>query len=266
MNRPPSPQSPLKGRTILITRRSAQSKVFRELLEKAGARVVEAPTIEIEARPLLEVLPVLSRLAEYDWLILTSPNGAEIFLLYLAEAGFSVPAAVRICAIGPATARVLEEHGQKVALLPKIYQAEGILEDFMSLHQGHVKGLKVLLARASRARDLLPLKLQEFGVEMTVLALYDTVIPPESGPVLAKVLEKEAPDLVAFTSSSTVENFLTLLEGQPPGAFRFAAIGPVTGDTARRLGLNVVVQPEQATIPDFVRSIEQYFSKHVESQ
>ena len=257
--------TPLQGRTILITRSRAQASAFRKLLEDAGAEVLEVPTIEIRPRYGPKLDAAIDRLSDYDWLIFTSANGVEVFF-ERAEAmekptGSGRQASMpKICAIGPATAGRIEDCGYSVDLVPDVYQAEGILDEFLKLTGEGIGGLQVLLPRASQARRILPRILREKGAQVDVIPVYDTVVPTEGQASLQKALESQSPDLVTFTSSSTVRNFISLVEQE--GAldrFRCAAIGPITAATAREHGLEVVLQSPKSSIPDFVEAITRYF-------
>ncbi len=246
----------------MITRSSSQASEFRLLLEAAGAEVVETPTIEIMPRLSPELDASVERLGSYDWLMLTSINGARIFLQRASELGrlpFYEPTP-RICTIGPATARGVQEFGLSVDLTPSRYQAEGVIEEFLRLHNGDVKGLRILLPRASKAREILPEELRRQGSEVDVLPVYDTVLPEEGRVRLREALQGPAPDLVAFTSSSTVHNFVDLADGDEAlKNLRYAAIGPITAATAAEYGLPVVLQPRKSTIPDLVIAIRRFF-------
>jgi uroporphyrinogen III methyltransferase/synthase len=121
--------------------------------------------------------------------------------------------------------------------------AESLVE---ALEDVPVEGRRVLVARASEARDLLPDALEKRGAEVDVLPLYDTVAEP-----LAESLGD--PDYVTFTSSSTVRFFL---EGASlPAGARVVSIGPVTSETARALGLEVHVEAARHDIDGLVDAL-----------
>ncbi len=253
----------LSGRTILITRSKRQAPELRELLEARGATVLEVPTISIRPRQSPELDESIRELATYDWLMFTSVNGVEVFLerakVLAASETSELP---RTCCIGPATARRVQEYGYQVDLLPQLYQAEGILEEFLDLHGRRIEGLRILLPRASQAREILPEVLRQQGAEVTVIPVYDTVAPEEGKPALQAALQGAPPDLVTFTSSSTVRNFHALAIDAEIDLtqLRCAAIGPITASTAAELGFEVVVQPGKSTIPDLVDAIEQHLA------
>ncbi len=258
--------SSLRGRTILVTRSPSQAGDFTDLLTAHGASVLEVPTIEIRPRPEKEIDTILERLSEYDWVIFTSANGVEVLLGRARHLGISVLAEAEtgpsVCAIGPATADRVRDYGGRVDFVPSRYQAEGILESFLERNPVPLSGLRILIPRASRARSILPRRLRELEAEVDVLPVYDTIVPPGSREKLSQVLRDQEPDLVTFTSSSTVRHFVSLAEdSQSLKRYRYAAIGPITAGTAEEHGLQVVVQAGKSTIPDLVEAIVCYFSE-----
>ena len=251
---------PLQGRRILVTRSRSQAGEFSRLLRQAGADVVEIPAIEIVPRPDRELDDCISRAHQFDWLFFTSVNGAEIFFSRARDSNSPLSRkdglSPRICAIGPATARRVERFGREVHLVPARYQAEGVLEAFLERHSNRIEGLSILIPRASQARSLLPRELTRNGAQVEVVPVYDTVIPEASRLALTRALDAGAPDLVTFTSSSTVRHLVDL--ATDPDRIRSvpcAAIGPITAATAREHGFQVAVESRESTIPGLFAAI-----------
>lgn len=254
---------PLSGKRIVITRRREQSGGLREALRELGAEVVEIPTIEIRSPASWEPLDqAIQRLAEFDYLLLTSVNGVLSFLTRLRACGRDVHDLVglQVGAIGPATAAELARAGVSVDFVPQQYRAEGLLD---SLSNHDLRGKAFLIPRAKVARDLVPSVLIERGARVEVVEAYETVTP-SYGPGEIDRLLRPRPDVITFTSSSTVSNLSSLLgEGRLREALAgiaLASIGPVTSDTVRRLGLEVSIEARESTIQGLVQAIAQYFS------
>ncbi len=251
-------RKPLEDFSILVTRTRKQSGSFAALLREQGARVVEVPTIEIRPLDPAPLENALDRLKDYDWLLFTSVNAADIFFRrYQARTHrFPLP---RICCIGPATADRVRSFGAEVALLPAVYQAEGIIDEFSSLHDDDLRGLHILLPRARVAREILPRQLEGKGAQLELIPVYETVVPEESRTMLDRILDDSMPDLVTFTSSSTVRNFVEIAgERADLDKVRCAVIGPITAEMAREAGLNIVCTAKNSTIPDLVDAIIDY--------
>jgi uroporphyrinogen III methyltransferase/synthase len=165
-----------------------------------------------------------------------------------------------VCAIGPATARQLREKRVSVDYMPKEFVAESILEGFGKMF---IKGKRILLARAKKARDILPNGLKKMGAGVDVVEVYRTVKPKGGSKRLKELLAEGKIDGIAFTSSSTVDHFVKLLKKENLEKLLkgivIACIGPVTARTAREWGMKVKIQPKQYTIPGLTRAISQYF-------
>jgi len=254
----------LAGKRILITRAREQSGDFAAQLKKRGAEVIEFPTIEM-VPPLHwgEVDRAIDQLKSYDWIIFTSANGVDFFWQRVKERGknLRLPSSLKVCAIGPATAHRLKEKRASVHSIPEKFVAESILEGFEKMF---IKGKRILLARAKKARDILPKGLRKMGAEVEVVAVYRTVKPRGGSKKLKKLLAEGKIDVIAFTSSSTVNHFAELLKTENLKkllkGIAIACIGPVTARTAKEWALKVQVQPKQYTIPDLTRAIADYYN------
>ena len=255
---------PLFGRRIVVTRARAQAGAFASLLEEQGGEVVALPTIATVPPERWDAVDAaLATLGSYRWLVLTSQNGAEVFFDRLRALGRDVRelAGVRIAAIGPQTAAAVEARGLRVALVPTEYRAEAVGD---ALVAAGVAGERVLLARAAAARNVLPERLAAAGARVDEVALYRTVVPPEAAAAAALFAGDRKPDLVTFTSSSTVTHFASLFPGHDLArvfdGVAVGCIGPITAATARDLGLRVDVEPETYTIPAFAAAIVRHFT------
>jgi uroporphyrinogen III methyltransferase / synthase len=243
---------PLFGRTVVVTRARAQASGLVAGLRHLGAGTVEVPAIEI-ADPSdggVALRDAAGRLGSYDWVVLTSPNGADRLLAAVRDLGGDGRsfAGTRLAAIGPGTAEALAAGNLAVDLVPERFVAESLLDAFPDPPPG---GGQVLLARAAVARDVLPDGLRERGWDVDVVEAYRTVAAPLTD---AQREAAAAADVITFTSSSTVERFLDAagLDAVPPVV---ACIGPVTAGTARRHGLDVTVESDVHTIPGLLDAL-----------
>jgi uroporphyrinogen III methyltransferase / synthase len=240
---------PLFGRAVVVTRAREQVSGLRHRLEALGAAVIELPAIAIE--PVDFEVPALER---YGWLVFTSANGVNAFFergLVAAGLDARALAGVRVAAIGPGTAAALAGRGVRADLLPERFVAESLLEAFPPPGPG---GERVLLARADRARDILPAGLSDRGYEVDVLAVYRTVTA-KPDPVAVERVRRGDVDALTFTSSSTVTNLYDLLGGVPDPQPVVASIGPVTSKTAEERGLRVDVEAAEHTIDGLVDAL-----------
>jgi uroporphyrinogen III methyltransferase / synthase len=251
---------PLFGRRIVVTRAAAQTAEFAWRLRQLGAEAIEYPIIATEAPDnYLELDGAIGRIQSFDWIVFTSATGVEAFIerLRFLEVDIRRAAGSRIAAIGPATAARLRHYGLKVAAVPAEYRAEALIE---ALGEPAIAGARILIPRAQVAREILPQMLLEKGAtEVVVAPTYKTVTPRNANVERMRELVRTAAiDLVTFTSSSTVTNFQAAL-GIEMGGIRAAAIGPITADTARARGFEVVVTPEVYTVDSLIEAIVRYF-------
>jgi uroporphyrinogen III methyltransferase/synthase len=250
---------PLSGKRIVVTRTRTQAGVLSEQLRALGADVIELPTIRIEPPSDLRAFAELVQDAHaYDWIVFTSPNGVTAFfdLFYKLYNDAREIGGARIAAIGAATAQRIKEFRLHVDLQPEEFVAEALVREFRK--RGGVENLRILLARAEKARDLLPKELSALGAIVDEGFAYRTVPETRDDTGARRRLLEEGADLITFTSSSTVENFLAL--GLPwPAGMQVASIGPVTSKTARERGLEVAVEVRRHDIPGLVEAVRKFF-------
>ena len=251
---------PLSGKRIVVTRTRTQAGVLSEQLRALGADVIELPTIRIEPPSDLRAFAELVQDAHaYDWIVFTSPNGVNAFfdLFYKLYDDAREIGGARIAAIGPATAQRIKDFHMHVDLQPEEFVAESIVREFRK--QGGVENLRILLARAEKARDLLPKELSALGAIVDEGFAYRTVPETRDDSGARRRLLEEGADLITFTSSSTVENFLAL--GLPwPAKMQVASIGPVTSKTARDRGLKSPSKRAATISPDWSTPSANFFS------
>lgn len=254
--------SVLSGKRIVVTRPRPQASELAHRLSELGAEVIEFPTIAIE--PPLDYAPMdraIEQLHDYHWLFFTSVNGVQSFFNRLRRLGKDSQAIenLKVVAIGPETAGRLEGEGVHAYLVPAKYQAEGILE---GLNPAEICGRRILIPRAAEAREILPETLRQWGASVNVVQAYKTVLPQEHQLGLQE-LSNEKIDVITFTSSSTVVNFLRLLDAEDPvrilDGVIIGCIGPITAQTAIDSGLRVDIVSREFTIPGLVDAIVKYY-------
>ena len=238
---------PLFGKRILVTRSREQASDLSRLLADAGAEPVEVPVIRIVPLPPAENL--VNRLQQADWLAFTSANALPNLLSQLETLGSDIRAlgSARLAAIGSSTAESLSERGLRVDYVPSRFVAETAAEEFPD-----PRGKRVVIVRAESAREVLPEMLTERGAVVDIVPVYRTIAEDGDSPDLSTI------DAITFASSSTVRNFRDRYPGEISGP-AIACIGPVTAETARELGLQVDIEPEEYTVPSLVDALVRYF-------
>jgi uroporphyrinogen III methyltransferase/synthase len=258
-------KKPLFGRRVLVTRARSQASELVDLIDEMGGEPVEFPVIRLqppsqpEANRTLD--EAMGRLAEFDWTIFTSVNGVEFFFRRLRELGLDIRrlAKARVAAVGPKTAEALLERGIVAEVLPSKFRGEGLLEAIVSeLHPGQ----KVLLPTADIAREYLPAKLKELGLDVIEVDVYENVLEVSDGEGVVEQLRNHEIHIITFTSSSTVTNLIRALEKlgvEDPISLlqgvEIACIGPNTAETLRSLKLPITFMAEEATIASLAASM-----------
>lgn len=252
---------PLFGKRIAVTRTREQAGDLVQRLRELGADAFEMPTIRIEPAPnKREFYESVAYAHGYDWLIFTSPNGVDAFFKAFFEIYRDARdlGAVRIAAIGPATAARVNAFHFQVDVQPEKYVAEEIITALQK--ETSLDNVRILLARAEGARDLLPKEFSRLGAIIDEAIAYRTVpeTSDESGGL--ERYKSEGADMVTFTSSSTAENFHAL-QLPPCEGVAFASIGPVTSKTMRGLKMPVDMEAKVHDIPGLVAGILKFYSK-----
>ena len=241
----------LFGKKILVTRARAQASKLSSLLKNFGATVIECPTIKIAAPSdnFRQLDAAIENLRGFDWTIFTSANGVEKFFERLKLRGLDARALKKVAAIGAATAEKLSGVGIIADVVPKDFVAESLAASLKNF----VGGKKILLARAEVARDILPETLKNFGATVTVVPAYRTLAEAPAQ------IDFDAVDMVTFTSSSTVKNFVAAHGSEVLKKIPAAAIGPITAQTLETFGVTPALVAAQYTIGGLVEAIKNFY-------
>ena len=251
---------PLFGKTVIVTRSRDQASEFSERLAELGANVLEFPTISIANPDKFDPLDKeIKNLESTDWIIFTSVNGVDSFFSRLFDLGGDVRdlKGVKVCAIGPATSERIEKFHIKVDCQPPKYVAESVVETLKNIED--LNGKRILMPRADIARSYLPEELQKLGADVADVVAYKTVVASNSNGKILESLKNGIVDIVTFTSSSTVKNFVKIVGKDNLALFKekvqFASIGPITTRTAEEMDIEVSIKADEYTIPGLVNAI-----------
>lgn len=252
---------PLFGQRIVVTRARDQAGILSDLLRERGAEVLEVPCIKIappsERATFVEAL---AGLGSYDWLIFTSANGVSVFFDHFFKAFDDVRAlgAVRLAAVGPATAAKLQALHLKVDVVPQDYVASKIAKALAEF--GSIENLRVLLLRAEVANPELPRLLEDLGAIVDDIACYQTVADTEDWNGAAAQLQAKGADWVTFASGSAVTHFHARFDLRKMKAhfagLRLASIGPETSKVIQELGFEPDAEARPHTMEGLVAALE----------
>lgn len=250
---------PLAGKTIVVTRPRHLAESFGKKLEEKGGKVLYLPVIEIQPPDdFISLQKAARNLSSYDRVVFTSVNGVYYFQQALEKEKVALDSVQKplVAAIGPSTARAAEENGFTVDIIPERYVAESLAEAM-----GEVSGQKILMPRAEIARPTLKELLQNKGAQVNEITAYKTQETQFSREDLLGVLDPP-PDVVTFTSSSTVKAFNQLISqfGLTLKNTLFCCIGPVAEETAKQANFENCIVASKYDIDGMTDALEKYFS------
>lgn len=246
---------PLAGRRILVTRPRRQSRQMCERLSRLGAQPVAVPTITIAGpRPGGPLDTSIRLIDRYDWVVITSTNGARAVLARARALDVNLAGTrPRWAAIGPATAATLQEAGVRVALTPSRYLTGAVAEALAD-----VTGLRILLPRTNAAGPALGEALIARGAIVDEVTAYRTVLAPQrSRAEVRRLIGSRAVDTVLFTSASTVRGLVRLLGEERDGlrAMVIGCIGPVTAAAVADEGFEATVVASEHTTDGLIAAL-----------
>ncbi|WP_264448262.1 uroporphyrinogen-III synthase [Bacillus cereus] len=242
----------LVGKTVLITRAQHQAKQMSVAVKERSGIPLEIPLLRMEGMSHRQIQHIAGQLHSYDWVMFTSRNGVAFFLDSLRK---KLPGTIKIAAVGVKTKLELEKRGYQVDFVPTAFVAEVFAEEFVKKLSGNEC---ILFPKGNLARDVIPVKLREMGVSLEELIVYGTKENVEKKQELIKALKFGKVDIITFTSPSTVNSFVRLLEGtnwrEWTKKCTIACIGPITAKEARSYFSEVIV-PEEYTIESLIQCI-----------
>jgi len=255
---------PLAGRRVLVTRAAHQAGKLSDGLRAEGAEPVEVPVLEIAPPDNFEPLDrSLRQLNTYEWLIVTSANTVHALVERAAELNVGIGKCVtlKVAAIGAGTAAEARGSGFNVSLIPESYVAEALVEAL----ETHAKGKKILLARASVARDVIPDALRAAGAIVEVVDAYQNRMPKNAPEQLRNAIAAGL-DGATFTSSSSVSH-LAHAASAAGLKFPFAgvpaiSIGPVTSKTLRAAGWQPAIEATRSDVPGLIEATVHLLGRH----
>ena len=243
----------LTDKKIIITRALEQTSEAREIFRKNGAEVFDLPSLVIGPPDDWEPLDAaLKEITTFDWIIFSSANGVRNVDDRMKEIGFSlseISENIQIAAVGRKTASLLEDMDVKVSFVPPSFVADSLVEYFPQ----NQKGLKLFIPRVQTGgRSILSHSFKLKGAEVTEVAAYESSCPKDIPQKTIDALNSGQIDIIAFTSSKTVintvslftkhfgENWLKLIQ-----KIQLVSIGPQTTISCK----NLIRKPDKEASP-----------------
>ena len=253
---------PLFGKRIVVTRPRDQARELVDQIEEAGAEAIEAPTVTSMAPDDDTMLmEAADNPAAFDWIVFTTATAVESFLRVVMSGQNDIRSlnGVKLCAIGPSTSDRLAAFGIRADLAPAEFGIEAIADAL-----GGGDKSRILIVRPDQARDVLAKELRKRGADVTDVIAYRAVPAAEIGQDIYRMLLDGKVDAVTFTSASTVRQFVELAGRDQAidllSTTVVAAMGPVTAEAARQLGVNVQVVATRYNVDGLVDALVEHFA------
>ena len=207
-----------------------------ELLEARGFDIVVMPTLSVHpVEDQAELHAALRRLESYGWILFTSQNSVHAVLTEMGSLGLSIPASLKVAAVGPRTADALRAAGVEVACVPDEASGTALAR---ALTDVGVRGSTILLPIGDKARSELSDALREGGAEVHIVTVYRTSISQVAPVASMELLREGSIAVVALASPSAFTGLLSMLGAEAPllGGVRLVCIGPTTASAVRAAG------------------------------
>ena len=247
----------LIGKHILITRPRKRAEEFGAALRAEGAQPIFFPVIQIIPPENYSALDfALQHLEDFEWLILTSIHGVDAFFKRLAILGIKqIPPGLRVAAVGSKTAQCLSTHGTQIECVPDEYLSEAMLGGLGK----NVYGKRFLLPQSNLACTILAEEIRSAGGLVTEVVAYQTRASEPDSSEMDEL--RVGVDIVTFTSPSTVQNFVSIVQKNGldpfhlPGNPLFACIGPITQKAAQEAGFVHLVTASEYTTAGLIEAL-----------
>ena len=257
---------PLKNKTIVLTRTVEQSKESASAFSELGADVIIFPTLEIvPPSSWHEFDQIISEQNKIDFIILTSAHAVKMYAKRLKELNLEMHyKQMKVVAVGSKTYSICEKYNIPVHIIPKRFSGEGVVE---ALSKFDLKDKTIFIPRSALGREDLPRGLRELGAIIKTVPVYNVALPTKENLFeYIKKLSISKPDLFIFTSPSTFENFLQIMDiSNPVSYFKgydVAAIGPTTQSAIESKKVKVNIMPDEYTIQGLVKKVIEFYKNN----
>jgi uroporphyrinogen-III synthase len=247
---------PLHEIGVLVTRPILQAMPLCRLLEAQGAVTLRLPAVEIKPLGDRRALALkVGSLENFDITIFTSANAVRFGVSFLDQ-----KRNLTLAAIGPATARALNQAGYRVAIQPReSFDTEGLLGH---PRMEHVAGHRILMIKGGAGRQLLEQELVRRGATVVSIDVYERLPATPSAAALAAVHERFAAGemhVITATSLDVARNLLNVATHELRGEFErvhWLIPGERIALGLRQLGLEApLLQAQSAEDQDLVAAL-----------
>lgn len=240
----------LRNKKVLITREKSQAKSLTSLIERFNGKPIVIPLIAIDCIKNYEI--DLNK-RNYEWIFFTSVNGVHCFMKQYSK---NLTYDYRIAAVGHKTARIIEQYGYQVDFIPSTYNAETMVKEFL---QQYPNSDHFLIVRGNISRNVLLDAFRDQHLLFEPIVVYETKPNVSAKQLLIDTFINNRPDYLTFTSPSTVNTFVSLLEGtsflEEARNIPTVCIGTTTENAAKSYQFLTLITPKTFTIEAMVNEL-----------
>jgi uroporphyrinogen III methyltransferase/synthase len=252
---------PLFGVRILFARSRHGPRAVAERLAELGASVVDVPLPVVARLDRTGLQEEIERVAQYEWIVFSSPEAVTIFWEQLVLAGRDTRSLsnAKIACVGPATAAALLDHGVTVDVVQEKFDATALLD--LLAERPDVPGAALLYVAEDATAEPFGRDLEQAGAMVTSLPLYRGV--PAAKPLerLRSAAEARHPHLAVVMSPSAAEDYLHAASEHPIRSVPAAAYDAATGDVLRAGGIEVAIEPARPGVEALIEEIRTKFGR-----
>ena len=245
----------LSDKKILITRERNQARLLTEKVLHHGGIAIEVPLLKINCTQTVGNEKVLANLSSYHWIFFTSANGVHCFFEMIKAYGPHILRSCKFAVVGHKTDHALKEHGFQADFIPTIYNADTMASEFMAMYPSTNR---LLLVRGNKSRDILPKEFSLYGYKVDLIEVYKTTYNYEMKQKLNQQLLENNIDFITFTSPSTVDAFVEMIDKNSYFETKCVCIGTTTEKRAQEQGFKKTLVPNQFTIEGMIERISEY--------
>ena len=250
-------QKTVSSRRVIVVRGKPGASILAESLRELGCHVTEMACFSVVplTGPGCALKGIIENIKNYAWLVFTSSAGVNVFFDYLVDNGIDIRvlSGMKVACVGSETGKEINKRGIKTDYCPSEYSGAALGRGLASIVRNTEK---LLIPRARDGAEDLTRILAEAGIAFDDVPVYEKIKNTEKIKSCVNIITENNADLVAFTSSSAVENFAEAVTNVDLGAIKAVCIGDRTAATARSYGMEVYVCTE-ATIKSMVNTIKE---------
>ncbi len=252
-------QQLLKHKVFISTRPKGQSDELWQLFNSEGAEIIEMPCIQIQPVIISDSeIKLFKTLEQFQWLILTSPNGVRHFFRIVKKINghHKLPESLQIAVIGNKTEKILNDFGYSTTFINPGSTAEEFADAFVQIIKNSQPN--ILLPLGNLARTIIQDQLKNIA-SCTRINIYQTLPPDSLDKKTTELIRNGQYEMLIFTSPSGIFNFFKMTKNINPENLRIVCIGKTTAQAAIENNIQPKIIAKMSNSEGIYNSILDYY-------